>query len=213
MKARWYISTLIIILTLCGAVSQQQSALPNQEIVLQFANDHVSSDETQNAIVIVKQQLLAIGVDNIQVRKQEGGKLKITYYSTTDVASIKKILSNNQTSGIDYTSNNQDEKQAEPPLDSNSNGYNLDVYEIQNGNDALDLGGKFALELKVENDRFLNSNVFMYTDGIDAEERDRIVKTAYKLNRNIAIAIEKISYIIPEVRAGPSSFSIQNALV
>ena len=40
---------------------------------------------------------------------------------------------------------------------------------------------------------------------LDDRERDRIIRVTFKLNRNIAIAIDNTSYNIPEVRAGPKT--------
>jgi len=205
MKSRWYISVLIIILTLLGGVaSQQQVCLPNQEIVLQFTGDEVTTDETLNAITIIKQQLLDIGVDNIQVAEQEDGQLKITYYSNIDVVRIKKLLSTDN----DLDFNSKPYKKGNKPVKPSSNetllSYNLDVYEIHNGNTgASDLGGKLALEQKPENIRFFNPNFYVPFNEVIAKENDKILKVAYIFQRNIAIAINNTPHKIPEVRAGP----------
>lgn len=83
--------------------------------------------------------------------------------------------------------------------------YNVDVFEIQNGNKLLsDVGGKCSLELKQEYDRFSNPNVFSIIEVIAVSESEHLIKVAYKLNRTIAIAIDNTSYKIPEVRAGPN---------
>jgi len=205
MKSRWYISILIIILTLLGGVaSQQQVCVPNQEIVLQFTSEEVTNDEALNAIAIIKQQLLDIGVDDIQVAEQEDGQLKITYYSDIDVTSIKKLLSTEK--NLDF--NSKPYKKGDKPVKPSSNetllSYNLDVYEIHNGNTgASDLGGKLALEQKPENIRFFNPNFYVPFNEVIAKENDKILKVAYIFQRNIAIAINNTPHKIPEVRAGP----------
>ena len=204
MKAKWCFSTLIVILALFG-VCQEQTTVPNQQIILQFADAEVTTDEFKNALAIVKKQLKTIGVDNIQVRKQDDGGLRISYYSTTDVAVIKRVLSNEETSeslvmlpmvkAMIRTSFQSDKK---------SSSYNLDVYEIQSGADAnTGFGGKYVFELKQEYDRFSNPNLHTYLPKIELGERNKIVKVAYRINRNIAIAIDNTSHNIPEVRAGP----------
>ena len=199
MKLKRYFSALIIILTLLG-VAQQQFSVPNQEIVMQFTDDEVSSDDALNAIAIVKNQLQIIGVDNIQVREVEDGRLRITYYSDIDVASIKDILSQEKKIELGYTS--QDNESNKIPSDNESNGYNLDVFKIQKGSDSeWDLDGTLVLEFKPDGDRFSNPKVFASNEEIDVEEN--ITKIAYKLHYNIAIAIDNTSYKIPEVRAGP----------
>lgn len=207
MKSKWYISTLIISLTLLGIVSQQQISAPNQEIVLQFSEHEVTYDDAQNAIALVKKQLQTIGIVNVQVHEQEDGSLKIMYYSAADVASIKKIFSNETQLGFDHIACEQDDKSTKFPFKSSNKkiaSYNLDVFEIQKGSDlTLDLGGKFALELKADNDRFFNPNIYLSFEAIDVKGNSSGFKETYKLRRNIAIAIDNTSHIIPEVRAGP----------
>lgn len=202
MKAKWYISALIIILTLFGAVTQQQVNVPNQEIVLQFSNASITSQDTQNTITTVKKQLQNIGVSNIQVKEAENGKLIITYYSDTDVASIKETFSKEKSLTLDYTLNNQDKDTSNLPFDENTISYNLDIYEIQNGNDAeWDLNGISVVELKSESNRFSNPNIYAFVNATELTES--IEKHTYILHYNIAIAIDNTSHKIPEVRAGP----------
>ncbi|WP_147376135.1 hypothetical protein [Ichthyenterobacterium magnum] len=205
MNSKWYFSTLIIILALLGGIaSQQQTSVPNQEIVLQFNDDEVTSNEAQNTITIVKEQLEAIGVDNIQILDLEQGQLKITYYSDADISSIKKIFSKDKTLAFDDATKHQEESPAKIPSENKSVSYNLDVFEIHNGSDiASGLSGKLALESKTGNDRFFNPNTFMSIKETDDKEDESIIKVAYKLRRDIAIAIDNTSYKIPEVRAGP----------
>ena len=202
MKSKWYISALILILTLFGAISQQQITVPNQEIVLQFTDASITSKDTQNTIAIVKKQLQDIGVSNIQVKETENGKLKITYYSDADVASIKKTFSKEKNLTLDYTFNNQNEEPSKRPFDENAISYNLDIYEIQNGNDVeWDLNGTSVVELKSESNRLSNPNIYAFINAVEITEN--IEKVAYKIHYNIAIAIDNTSHKIPEVRAGP----------
>ncbi|MDO5971573.1 hypothetical protein Q4Q35_17350 [Flavivirga aquimarina] len=201
MKAKWYFSALVIALTLLG-VCQKQISVPNQEIVMEFIYDEVTSDEVQDAIAIVKKQLYTLGINNIQVGEKEDGRLKITYYSDVNVARIKQLLSKEKNLELDYASHNQDKEKNEFPFNDSKNSYNLDVYEIQKGADSeSDLNGIFVVELKHEYDRFFNPN--LYVDIIDGYEKARIVKITYKVRRNIAIAIDDMSHHVPDVRAGP----------
>lgn len=203
MKAKWYFSTLVIALTLLG-VFQEQISVPNQEIVLEFIYDEVTSDDVQDAIAVVKKQLQTLGIDNVKVGEKEDGRLKITYYSDVNVASIKKLLSKEKNLELNYASHSQDKEHNKFPSSENKNSYNLDVYEIQNGTDGdSNLNGTYVVELKHEYDRFSNPN--LYIDTIDSDERGRIVKVTYKVRRNIAIAIDTMSHYVPDVRAGPTT--------
>ena len=90
MNWRWYITGIIVALAFVG-MSREQFAMPNQEIVVQFNTNSVSADETERAISEITNQLKTIGVEDIQVSEMLDGKLKVTYYSTIDVAVIKNL--------------------------------------------------------------------------------------------------------------------------
>lgn len=206
MNSRRYIGALIIVLTFLGVVYQQQYTLPNQEIILQFTDVKVTSADTQSTIAIVKKQLQNLGADNIQVVETKEGTLKITYYSASNVSNIKRNLSEENKLVIDCNLSNQDNEESSFPKENSSISYNLDVYEIQNGSEAdWNLVENNVLELKFDNERFFNPNVFMSAIDINDREKENIVKVAYKIRRNIALAIDNTSHNIPEVRAGPVS--------
>ena len=201
MKAKWHLSAFLIILTILG-ISLQQFSVPNQEIVVQFVNDEVTLLETQNTIAIVKKQLQNIGVENIQVHKEDNGILKITYFSDVDVASIKKIFSKEKELKLAFTFYHK-ENPAKEPSNKNSNTYKLDIFEIQKTNDTDGDFNGYALELIPENDRFLNTTLYFSSNEIDVKKKNRVEKVAYKVHKKIAIAIDNSSHNIPEVRAGP----------
>ena len=207
MSLRWYISTFIITLTLLSALCKEQTVVPNQEIVLQFLDANIVSSEAQTTIAAVKSQLNDLGADNIKVTEVSGnGLLKITYYSNTDVLLIKRILSKENNVELDFASKSQDENQSQWPSDKDTKIFNLDVYQIQDSNDSnTGLDGKLAIEIKSEIERFFNPYVDVFAIEIEDRERDRIIRVTFKLNRNIAIAIDNTSYNIPEVRAGPQA--------
>lgn len=201
MIARWCISIFIFIVTLFGVVSQQHINLPNQEIVLQFTNDSISLNEVKNTIEILKNQLQTHGVENIQVVELEEGNIKITYYSDADVASIKKILSEEKSLNFDYALNNQEGNESKIPS-NHSNTYNLNVFEIHKQNTGADFGGKYALEQKSENNRFFIPNLYVSSNEIIFRNTDFVFKEVNKF-RNITFVIDNTSYKIPDGRAGP----------
>ena len=202
MNSRRYIGALIIVLTFLGVVYQQQNSLPNQEIVLQFSDVTIASDEAQSTITFVKAQLQNIGVDNIQIKEDENGVLKITYYSDTDVESIEESLNKKTKLKLSYNSDGQQKEHK--PISDNEIAYNLDVYEIQKSNDSdWKLLATNALEFNSESDRFFNPNVFLSAIQINNGENETSYRIVLKTQKNIAIAIDNTSYNIPEVRAGP----------
>ena len=201
MKLKWCI--LLCVITLIGIASQQQVCFPNQEIVLRFTNDEVTSNDAQNAITIVKNQLLNIGANNIQVIKSRKGDLKITYYSDTDVASIKELLSKEGNIELDYINSNQENKPAKSPSKDHLKSYDIDVFEIKKQDTRFHLDGTCAFERKLESPRFFIPNLLALTNGISFNDLNRVLKETYKFRKDGSITIEITSNKIPDGRAGP----------
>src|SRR6056300_1545353 len=155
MVARWCISIFIFTLTLFGVVSQQQVALPNQEIVLEFTDIDLSAEHAQGTIDAIKKQLQELGAENIQVNTEEG-HVNIAYYSSSDTASIKKTLSNGSYLALNCTANSKSEKPSVPSENNDVAHYNFDVFEIQNDDGhGRNLNGNLVLEVETKSDRFL----------------------------------------------------------
>ena len=202
MKKTWYFGAFLILFTLLGFY-QNQNSEPNQEIVLKFSDVDITSDEAQSAITLVKKQLQVIGVETVQVQELKEGQLKITYYSDEDVESIKKILSVDSMIEIGDASNNGNRNTSDFPSNKNKKDYKLDVFKISKSeNSGSGLDGKCVLNLKQDYDRFHNPKIYLFKNEIDANA-NKIVKVAFKVHINIAVAIDNISRNIPGVRAGP----------
>ena len=205
MIKKWYICTFIIILTFLGAVCEQQNTVPNQEVVLEFTDVELTSEVIQNTIAIVKKQLQDIGVSNIQVNEEGNGTLKISYYSDADVESIKNSFSNRKNIEIDFISHNQEENSDEFPYDEETISYNIDVFEIQNGNDVeWGFDGINVPEIESKSDRFFEPNLYFYNVVIHVKALNNTIKEAQKVSQNVAIANHNRSHKIPEGRAGPN---------
>ncbi|MEO8773459.1 MAG: hypothetical protein ABI263_05170 [Gelidibacter sp.] len=207
IQPKWYLGAALIFIAVLGSVlGQQQTTVPNQEIVLQFANQDISLDEAQQTIDIVEQELQRIGVAYIQVSEQEDGRLVISYYSKNNVESIKKLLSTQKELALGFVSSDNNEKPLQFPSKEKSISYNLDVYEIQDGHNSYSsLGGKCALELKSGQQRFVNPNFYLPTQEPFLVDIGPILKVDLSFQRHIAIAKDYRSHKIPEVRAGPLS--------
>ncbi len=207
MMKKWYFGTLLTLLTMLVIV-QQQTVVPNQEIVLEFINAEVTSVDAQNAITNVKKRLESIGVKYTRVSKSlEDGKLKIAYYSDADIEFIKKVLSKDQNVelDLDHVVYDQNKNKDQFPLNKNSKDYNLDVYEIQKSTDFnTDFNGKYVLEVNQKRDGYSGYNGYTFAGEIDVN-KDGLIKVAQKVYSKIAIAIDNTSRNIPEVRAGPIS--------
>ena len=208
MKKEWYFRILISALALL-IVMQEQTVVPNQEIVVNFATTNVTSREAQNAIAIVKKQLESIGVRNTRITDElYRGRLKISYYSDAAIESIKKVLSDRDFVSIDYVFYDQKGDDDPFPFGKNSKEkeYNLDVYEINKSADAdADYTGTYVLEVKQEYDRTHYLYVYDFVSKTNTAYLKNLEQVAQKVSVSIAIAIDNTSYKIPEVRAGPLS--------
>ena len=205
MKKTWYFGALILIFTLLG-VNQNRISEPNQEIVLQFSDVEITSEEVQSAIADVKKQLHTIGVDAFKVQELKDGQLKISYYSTAHISSIKDVLSKGSKLKIGFSSTHDDGNTSNnSSKNKKSKTYKFDVYEIQKSNDSKSgFDGKYVINIKQDFDRFYNPNIFVLHNHLDTKNENASVKVAFKVFKNIAIAIDDTSGNIPEVRAGPS---------
>ncbi|PQV47368.1 hypothetical protein CLV33_107153 [Jejuia pallidilutea] len=202
MNLKKYIGVIIIILTVIGIVNQRQVDVHNQEIVLQFTDaNHLNSDD-KVAIVILERELKKLGVEDFKVIENNSGKLKITYYSDADVSAVKRILLKNIRSELDDLEDH--EKPFSLPFEKNDIAYNLEVYEIQNGNETdTGLNGVEVLELKPKSDRFFKPKTLPSTLGEYSEKENAIFKVAFNLHKNTLHALNNALKQIPEVRAGP----------
>ena len=204
MFARWCISTSVFLLILFGAVSQQHLAVPNQQIVLQFTDVELTSEDAKQTILIVKEQLEALGVENIQVKAQENGKLKISYYCDADISSIKNSFARTQHVVLDYQTDSPGKESSKGPRDDKRITYNLNVYEIQSASDSgWDLDGTFTLEVEAKSDRYLDPNNYFTAPNFCVKTSNNIIKVTYKIHRNISMDVGDALHSIPEVRAGP----------
>ncbi len=197
MKVKTYLIALITIVTLLG-VFQEQFPVSNQEIVLQFSESEVSKKETQSIIALIKQQLYTVGVHYTQVKK-DSGKLKISYYSDIDIASIKKIFGQAHQLQFNISKGNRQDKNRP----KNSNHYDLSIYEIQpNLNLNTNLGlNAYAIDIQTKSNIPLNSlNLFGCKTNPKLYTIQTITSIIYKSN---TVALYNTLHEIPKVRAGP----------
>ncbi|MFV9550176.1 hypothetical protein [Algibacter sp. PT7-4] len=202
MTARWCISILVFSLTLFGAISQHQMVTPNQEIVLQFQDVGLTLKQTESTAHIVKQQLHALGAKNIQVLSFKNGRLKISYFSKTDIASIKQTFSKESEVALQISSESKNKKTSNFPFEEADVSYNLNVYEIQHGQNGWDFDGAISFNTEPKTDRFIDPN-YLAIECIGFKYQECIYQLAYKIRKQGSILLSDPLHIIPEVRAGP----------
>ncbi|WP_299519187.1 hypothetical protein [Winogradskyella sp.] len=203
MKSKLHFGILILLITFLVRYLEN-SVAPNQQIVVQFSNTEISENDTEKTIEVIKTKLHVVGVKQIQVGQNQDGHLKITYYSTTGVEEIQNILSDNET--FKLTHGFADELSSKIPTEEKPESYKLDISEIYENSNTSDWGfdGVQVVEHNQKSDRFnnlkkSNSGYQNHSDFISVGVKRLISSTQKKL------FLDNYSYIIPEVRAGPSS--------
>ncbi len=187
-------------------IVQQHTIVSNPEIVLEFVNIEINSPEAQNAITIIEQQLHAIGAKNTKVSKGfKKGKLKITYYGDTDIAYIKKALSHEKDASIAFLLQDQGENNL--PKKEELQDFKLNIYEVQKASDfSSDFIVNTTLKLKKSQDK--QTKFDSYSSTFASSNNDickLVIKRTQKITAYNEIPATRISYQIPEVRAGPFS--------
>ncbi|MBP2832186.1 hypothetical protein J8281_08290 [Aquimarina sp. U1-2] len=206
MQKKWYFGIFISVLAMLVIV-QQQTVVPNQEIVLEFLNTEISPQEIQKAIASVKTKLRRIGVKHTRVyNHSKEGALKITYYSDADIDVIKKILSETQNISLDHTAYDHENKSDHKPSDKPSRDYELKISEIQKSIDFNpDFKSVFASKTYHKRNGSVHHHSFSFLRSLFSTHTHqfRYGGTTLKGDKTITLAIKDVLYQIPEGRAGP----------
>ena len=202
MNAKWCISTLLIILALLG-LSQEQTKASNQQILLQFIDVELASETAHDEVLTaITKRLKVLGIEAIEIIENDGKQVSIRYYSDVDALSVKKFLTQKNHLSLTY----DDEVPFDFPKEQLPEKYNLVVSDLhQQADNGLSLNGNLVLIHKQDYKRFSNPVILQYNNAI-VFKQDTIVNVSFKINRNIAIAIDNTSQTIPEVRAGPNVY-------
>lgn len=199
MSAKWCVSTLIIILALFG-LSQEQTKASNQQILLKFTDVELASESAHDEILTaITKRLKVLGVDAIEIIENDGRQVSIRYYSDVDASSVKEFLTQENQLSLTY----KDDIPFDFPKEQLPEKYNLTVSDLhQQSDNGFKLQGNLVSVQKQDYNRCSNPITLDYNNTI-VFKQEIIVDVAFKINRNIAIAIDNTSPIIPEVRAGP----------
>ncbi|MGC6431292.1 MAG: hypothetical protein ACON5F_09650 [Jejuia sp.] len=203
MLLKRYIGIVVLMLVLVGAIHQQNVDVPNQEILLQFHEQELTTDTSKATIAIVEKELNNVGVQNFHVKEVNIGVFKITYYSDTDVEAVKRLLTHRIRAELGSDS---DDIPLDYPIDQDVISYNLDVYEIKNGTDSdSGLNGITVAEFNHKADRF--SKPKHTYSALNISHKADILATTRNVKgcSCIVLALQNTLQQIPDVRAGPLS--------
>ena len=203
MKLKWCFSLLLIFSIFLGAI-QENTFVPNQEIVLEFVDFKSAKKDIENTIFDVKEKLLKAGATNILVQETKNGALKISYYSVVNVANIKEILSEAHLLGFHHPSKKQQENF---PFSKEISTYSLDVYELDTDVEISNLDNNAVLEIKFDAQRFLTNQNYASLESIQVKEAIKVFKTYYTFHKSLSIDKDNKPHCKPEVRAGPMYYN------
>lgn len=200
MKLKWYVSILLLVFTVFGIV-QENTTVPNQEIVLEFVDVKIAKKDIDYTISLVKQKLQNAGAKNIKVQETKNGVLRISYYSLENIDVIKEALS--KTNSLAFNNHQKHREENYPSSDTSSN-YNIDIYELDNHHTNLsNFDGKAVLEIKYDSQRSTNFQNYASLENVIIKKANKLFKTNYKFSKSLLIVKENTSNYKPEVRAGP----------
>lgn len=203
MKTKLYFGLIVLLLAFLGTYLEQNT-LPNQQIVVQFSDSDISSEEAEITIEAIQNQLQSIGVTHIQIGQNNKGQLRITYHSDSHVKYIQNALFNVETLRVAYESNESQSHNF--PKDKSLNDYELNISEIKTSNTInWDFERAQIVEINQKVDRFLYSKTNAFGNHFSDIEVNYSLKVATVINNDAMASINTISYIIPEVRAGPTA--------
>lgn len=202
MQTKWFIRSLLILLAFLG-LSLEQNPAPNQQIVVEFAQDNVSPIDAQKTLAAVQEKLAASGAENIQIKETANGTLSITYYSTFDAIAIKSMLFSQQGIALENTSfSNNNPNTPEAPVD-HASVYKLDVHELKQDSDLIAGLNGIVLEFEAKIHRYFMPDGYANLAKVAVLSSNRNEKVAFKISSRQSLRIDHFSYKIPEVRAGP----------
>ena len=200
MKLKIHFGIVMVFLMFLGTYIEHNIA-PNQQIVIQFTNDQISSDKANSAAEALKQQLKDIGAKKLDIGEFNSGQLTITYYSDTDVMRIQKVLTDDDLV-LDYSLENESNDKSIPEKEEL---YKFNVSEIQDSPiNNWDFEGIEITELNHKSDRYYFPKLKYSSTKEDIENHSfkeclRLkIPSIYHFNKS------KFAHRIPQVRAGPS---------
>jgi len=200
MKIKLHLGVVMVILMFLGTYIEH-NLVPNQQIVIQFSNHQITSEEANSAAEALKQQLKDIGAKKLDIGEFNSGQLTITYYSDTDVMRIQKVLTDDDLV-LDYSLENESNDKSIPEKEEL---YKFNVSEIQDSPiNNWDFEGIEITELNHKSDRYYFPKLKYSSTKEDIENHSfkeclRLkIPSIYHFNKS------KFAHQIPQVRAGPS---------
>lgn len=201
---KWYIPLLIVFLAFIGGGVENLGTGPNQEIVVNFYADSIHDQAAEDVVSEIIQTLESLGIEDVRILETTDGSLKILYYSTLDVAVIKKLLDEQNELAHGDVEIPMDNSPLQLPNSKEYGVYNLEVIKIQeNFLPGSGFQGLLAEVKSIPNQYFkLSSSSFVVITDTSLEHEAE--NPDFSVDSEITVLLNKALYKrIPEVRAGP----------
>ena len=202
MKLKWLIGSVALFLAILGVLPQEHTIQANQTVVFQFHDTNAAPTHTQAALHVIEDELNDFGILDVKITKSANGKIKVSYYSTTDPETIKQVIAERISAELVYDESNNKSQPKYPPFKKAYFGYNLDVLDIGDRNHGHSgLNGVQVVELDHKASRFFKPNGYstLSIPSLGSTTAPVVLngypKTSFTQNR--------LLYHIQEVRAGP----------
>ena len=128
VNSRWYILAFVSALALLG-ISFGNPNVPNQEIVIQFEKEGLNHFQTEEVLQNITKQLQSVGIEDIHVVEMGGGKLRVRYYSTTQISEIQHLFSNDKLFYFDAITKNESDSSGSSS-ENTSRVFHFNINEI-----------------------------------------------------------------------------------
>jgi hypothetical protein len=204
MSIKFFFGFLISMVSLLG-LSLQQPSNSHQEIIIKFCDAKVITLETQNnTIAIVKKQLQKIGINYLKVSKNHQGHLKISYFSSLDTASIKKVLNEGNYFAVSYLPN-QNNKQSNHTGTKSLN-LRLDIFKIPKTFENPVENSGLVVQLLSKTNRYFVQDIFggysLFHNQYGCLTKQN--KFKYHSKQETKVGVKCLKTI--QIRAGPFSY-------
>ena len=202
MSIKFFFGFLISMVSLLG-LSLQQPSNTHQEIIIKFIDAKgITLENQNNTIAIVKKQLQKIGINYLKISKDHQGHLKISYFSSLDTASIKKVLNEGNYFAVSYLPN-QNNKQTEDHSGTKILNLRLDIFKIPKTFENPIENSGLVVQLLSKTDRYFIQDVFggysLFNNQYGCLTQQN--KFKYHSKQETKVDVECLKTI--QIRAGP----------
>ena len=188
-----------IIFTLClAAIQLDKNHVPNQQIIVEFSDEKLQNKS--EIINTLTEDLRNLGISNVSMKKQESGKLLLTYFSHIDVVDLEKTINKSLDNDISFSKDGKSDDNSE------NQKVKFKIEHLDKKGFPIKGFSGTLVETSLKSNR-LDPNIFDYNISGFSQNTENIIFINSNQNKNShdIFIIELLKFKLPEVRAGPFS--------